>query len=58
MGVCLCLRHTLKTVGMLHRRKHLPDQLSGDEMQRAAIARAGRQIYFKDGGIREIRQAA
>jgi len=34
------LGHILTTVGMEHRRKHLPDQLSGGEMQRVAVARA------------------
>lgn len=34
------LHQVLDTVGMLHRIKHLPDQLSGGEMQRAAVARA------------------
>jgi len=34
------LDHVLETVGMEHRRKHLPDQLSGGEMQRVAVARA------------------
>jgi ABC-type lipoprotein export system ATPase subunit len=30
----------LETVGLAHRRSHRPQQLSGGEMQRAAIARA------------------
>jgi putative ABC transport system ATP-binding protein len=30
----------LERVGLLHRRRHRPDELSGGEMQRAAIARA------------------
>ncbi|MBT9175800.1 MAG: putative ABC transporter ATP-binding protein YknY [Firmicutes bacterium] len=30
----------LETVGLSHRRKHLPKELSGGEMQRVAIARA------------------
>jgi putative ABC transport system ATP-binding protein len=30
----------LERVGILHRREHRPNQLSGGEMQRAAIARA------------------
>jgi putative ABC transport system ATP-binding protein len=30
----------LDAVGLAHRRKHRPDELSGGEMQRAAIARA------------------
>lgn len=30
----------LETVGLLHRLKHFPNQLSGGEMQRVAIARA------------------
>jgi putative ABC transport system ATP-binding protein len=30
----------LQAVGLLHRRQHLPDQLSGGEKQRVAIARA------------------
>ena len=30
----------LDAVGLTHRRKHRPDELSGGEMQRAAIARA------------------
>ncbi len=34
------LDNVLQTVGMEHRRKHLPDQLSGGEMQRVAVARA------------------
>lgn len=34
------LDEVLETVGMEHRRKHLPDQLSGGEMQRVAVARA------------------
>jgi putative ABC transport system ATP-binding protein len=31
---------TLADVGMLHRRRHRPDQLSGGELQRVAMARA------------------
>ncbi len=34
------LEYVLENVGMLHRRRHLPDQLSGGEMQRTAVARA------------------
>ena len=34
------LRHILEMVGLTHRKKHLPDQLSGGEMQRVAVARA------------------
>ncbi|RQD64683.1 MAG: ABC transporter ATP-binding protein [Desulfonatronovibrio sp. MSAO_Bac4] len=34
------LNHLLKMVGLRHREKHLPDQLSGGEMQRVAVARA------------------
>jgi len=34
------LDEVLTTVGMEHRSKHLPDQLSGGEMQRVAVARA------------------
>lgn len=34
------LDQVLETVGMEHRKKHLPDQLSGGEMQRVAVARA------------------
>jgi len=30
----------LERVGLAHRRRHFPDQLSGGEMQRVAIARA------------------
>jgi putative ABC transport system ATP-binding protein len=30
----------LETVGLAHRRRHRPDELSGGEMQRVAIARA------------------
>jgi putative ABC transport system ATP-binding protein len=30
----------LEQVGLLHRRRHRPDELSGGEMQRVAIARA------------------
>jgi ABC-type lipoprotein export system ATPase subunit len=33
-------RHWLKEVGLLERRGHKPHQVSGGEMQRAAIARA------------------
>jgi lipoprotein-releasing system ATP-binding protein len=32
--------HLLETVGLSHRLKHKPNELSGGEMQRAAIARA------------------
>ncbi len=35
-----CVRRALESVGMLHRMKHLSNQLSGGEKQRAAIARA------------------
>ncbi|MGH2358951.1 MAG: ABC transporter ATP-binding protein [bacterium] len=34
------LEDLLSYVGLAHRRRHLPGQLSGGEMQRAAIARA------------------
>lgn len=34
------IRSLLRTVGLQHREEHLPSQLSGGEMQRAAIARA------------------
>jgi lipoprotein-releasing system ATP-binding protein len=33
-------REMVKTVGLSHREHHLPSELSGGEMQRAAIARA------------------
>jgi lipoprotein-releasing system ATP-binding protein len=41
----------LETVGLSHRLKHLPRELSGGEMQRVAIARAlvsEPQILFAD----------
>lgn len=34
------LHQTLEMVGLSHRKQHLPDQLSGGEMQRVAVARA------------------
>jgi putative ABC transport system ATP-binding protein len=34
------VRESLETAGLTHRRSHFPRQLSGGEMQRAAIARA------------------
>ena len=34
------VERALGDVGLLHRRRHRPDELSGGEMQRAAIARA------------------
>jgi len=43
--------HALKSVGMEHREKHTPNQLSGGEKQRVAIARAlinNPQIIFAD----------
>ncbi len=34
------LDHLMETVGIVHRKDHRPNQLSGGEMQRAAVARA------------------
>ena len=34
------LQYLLETVGLMHRKAHLPSQLSGGEQQRGAIARA------------------
>lgn len=41
----------ISSVGLLHRRDHLPSQLSGGEQQRAAIARAlvnNAEVIFAD----------